>query len=111
VTLISLNAHASALFFAGTVVAGIGFGAGFSGAFKTITILAPPAERAGLIAAVYVLSYLGFSLPAIAAGIAVTHTGLLHTTNVYGLVVMALALAAAGLTGLRHVRGRAAART
>jgi MFS family permease len=104
VTLISLNGHESALFFAGTVVAGIGFGAGFSGAFKTITILAPPAERAGLIAAVYVLSYLGFSLPAIAAGIAVTHTGLLHTTNVYGSVVMALALAAAGLTGLRHLR-------
>jgi MFS family permease len=104
VTLLSLNAHESALFFTGTVVAGIGFGAGFSGAFKTITILAPPAERAGLIAAVYVLSYLGFSLPAIAAGIAVTHTGLLDTTNVYGLVVMALALAAAGLTGVRHLR-------
>jgi MFS family permease len=104
VTLLGLNAHESALFFTGTVVAGIGFGAGFSGAFKTVTILAPPTERAGLIAAVYVLSYLGFSLPAIAAGIAVSRTGLLHTTNVYGLVVMALALVAATLSVARHVR-------
>jgi MFS family permease len=108
ITLLGLNAHESALFFAGTVVAGIGFGAGFSGAFKTITILAPPTERAGLIAAVYVFSYLGFSLPAIAAGVAVTQTGLLHTTNVYGSVVMALALAAAALTGLRRLRASGA---
>jgi len=104
ITLIGLNSNATAVFFAGTVLAGIGFGAGFSGAFKTITILAPPTERAGLIAAVYVLSYLGFSLPAIAAGIAVTRTGLLHTTNVYGSVVMALALGAAALSLARRVR-------
>ncbi|MCW2994687.1 MAG: transporter, partial [Conexibacter sp.] len=104
ITLIGLNSNATAVFFGGTILAGIGFGAGFSGAFKTITILAPPTERAGLIAAVYVLSYLGFSLPAIAAGIAVTRTGLLHTTNVYGSVVMALALGAAALSLARRVR-------
>jgi hypothetical protein len=97
------------LLFLGSIVAGTGFGAGFSGAFRTITILAPPAERAGLIAAVYVLSYLGFSIPAIAAGVAVTHAGLLPTTNVYGSIVAALALTATALTLLRARRPATAA--
>jgi MFS family permease len=111
VTLLGLNQGTTALFFAGSVLSGVGFGAGFSGAFKTIMAQAPAAGRAGLIAAVYVLSYLGFSLPAIAAGIAVTHQGLLPTTNVYGSVVVALALWATALTLLRErgVRRAAAA--
>ena len=106
ITLLGLNVESTPLFFAGSVVAGIGFGAGFSGAFKTVVSLAPPTERAGLIAAVYVLSYLGFSLPAVAAGVAVTHAGLLPTTNVYGSVVAALALAALALTLAERLRAR-----
>ncbi len=106
ITLLGLNTEATGLFFAGSVVAGVGFGAGFSGAFKTVISLSPPTERAGLIAAVYVLSYLGFSLPAVAAGIAVTHAGLLPTTNVYGSVVAALALVAMGLTLAERIRAR-----
>jgi MFS family permease len=109
VTLIGLNQGSTALFFAGSVVAGMGFGPGFAGAFKTVVSLAPAAERAGLIAAIYVVSYLGFSLPAIAAGVAVTHQGLLHTTNVYGGAVIALALWATGVSVLRHRRGALAA--
>ena len=104
VTILGLNEGTTALFFAGSVLAGVGFGAGFSGAFKTVVSLAPASERAGLIAAVYVLAYLGFSLPAIAAGIAVTHAGLLPTTNVYGSVVAGLALVALALTTVRHRR-------
>jgi hypothetical protein len=108
VTLLGLNEQQTAVFFAGSVVAGVGFGAGFSGAFKTIVSVAPPTSRAGLIAAIYVLCYLGFSLPAIAAGVAVTHAGLLPTTNVYGSVIVALALAAAAATGLRARRAAGA---
>jgi MFS family permease len=107
VTILGLNTSTTALFFVGSVLAGVGFGAGFSGAFKTVVSLAPAAERAGLIAAVYVLAYLGFSLPAIAAGVAVTHAGLLPTTNVYGSVVAALALVALALTTVRHRRAPA----
>jgi MFS family permease len=106
VTILGLNVGTTTLFFAGSVLAGVGFGAGFSGAFKTIVSLAPPTERAGLIAAVYVLAYLGFSLPAIAAGVAVSHAGLLPTTNVYGSVVAALALLALALTVAERVRAR-----
>lgn len=106
VTLLGLNTETTALFFVGSVLAGFGFGAGFSGAFKTVVSLAPPTERASLIAAVYVLSYLGFSLPAVAAGVAVTHAGLLPTTNVYGSVVAALALVAMALTLAERIRAR-----
>src|SRR3954470_8583167 len=41
VTLLGLNEQQTALFFAGSVLAGIGFGAGFSGGFKTTVSLAP----------------------------------------------------------------------
>jgi MFS family permease len=104
ITLLGLNEQSTPLFFAGSVVAGMGFGPAFSGAFKTVAGLAPPTERAGLIAAIYALAYLGFSLPAIAAGIAVTHQGLLPTTNVYGAAVAALALWATAVSLVRHRR-------
>src|SRR4051812_1784095 len=108
VTIVGLNVEQTALFFIGSVLAGVGFGAGFSGAFKTIVSVTPPTERAGLIAAVYVLSYLALSLPAIAAGVAVSHAGVLPTTNVYGAVVVALSLWAAAATTVRHRRTVAA---
>lgn len=104
ITLVGLNTEATAIFFAGSVVAGAGFGPAFSGAFSTVMALAPPTERAGLIAAVYVVSYLGFSLPAIAAGVAVVHQGLLPTTNAYGAFVMVLAVTATAMTILRERR-------
>jgi MFS family permease len=109
VTILGLNQEQTVLFFAGSVIAGVGFGAGFSGAFKTIVSLAPPTERSGLVAAVYVPCYVGFSVPAIAAGIAVTHAGLLATTNVYGSVLVVLALWAAAATTARHRRAVAVA--
>ena len=112
-TVAGLDAGHSGWFFAGSVLAGAGFGPGFAGAFRTVTAVAPAGERAGLIAAVYVLSYLAFSLPAIAAGVAVQHAGLLHTANAYGIVVGALAVAAIALHPLqrRHHAALTAAAT
>lgn len=93
-------------FFAGTAFAGTGFGLAFLGVFRTLVALAPPAGRAGLITAIYIVSYLAFSLPVIAAGIAASHVGLRDTAQVYGLAVAALdLLAAAGLAiGIRRSR-------
>lgn len=95
ISLLSLAAVSTPVFFVGTVLAGLGFGSTFLGAFRTLAGLAESHERAELFAAVYVVSYLAFSLPAIVAGIAVTSVGLAHTATVYGIVVMALALGAA----------------
>ena len=78
-------------FFAGAAIAGVGFGATFLGAFRTVAAHATPEHRAGLFSAVFVLSYLGFSVPTLVAGALVPHLGLAATTTVYGIAVAALA--------------------
>ena len=45
-TFAAITAGTGPVFLAGTVVAGIGFGLAFLGAFEMVTALAPPAERA-----------------------------------------------------------------
>jgi predicted MFS family arabinose efflux permease len=85
-----------ALLFAAGVVTGFGFGGSFLGAIAMITRGVLPGHRAGLLAGTFVVGYLAFSVPAIAAGIAVGSVGLARTTEVYGGVVLVLALVAAG---------------
>ncbi|WP_214319474.1 MFS transporter [Nonomuraea sediminis] len=99
--LLALATRSTALFFAGTMVAGAGFGPSFSGALRTLTGLSPAASRAQVIAAIYVVSYLALSLPAVAAGIAVTRVGLFPTAYGYGIAVIALT-AGAAFASLRH---------
>jgi MFS family permease len=93
-TLIAIRADSTVAFFAGSAIAGLGFGPAFAGAFRTLTARAPAGERAALIAAIYVVSYLAFSLPAIAAGVEVTHAGLRDTATGYAVAIMALAVLA-----------------
>ena len=83
------------LFFTGTAIAGAGFGAGFQGGLRTIVPLAGPAERAGVIAVIYVISYLALGLPAIGAGVLVVHTTVTHTAVLFGIAVIALAASTA----------------
>jgi hypothetical protein len=73
--------------------------------------LAPADQRAALSASIYVVSYLAFSLPAIAAGAAVGRFGLERTTTVYGIVVAFLAAAATLRFWLQGHHRRAAAVT
>ena len=86
---------------AGTAFAGIGFGLAFLGTFRTLSALAPPSGRAGLIATIYIVSYLAFSLPAVLAGFASTSVGLRATAVAYSLGVILL-----GLTALAAQRRR-----
>jgi hypothetical protein len=84
--------HASAAgFFVGTAIAGVGFGAGFQGALRTVLPLAAMHERAGVLSAIYVVCYLALGLPAVGAGFLVVHLGVLTTAREYGVVVMVLA--------------------
>ncbi|WP_159992836.1 MFS transporter [Roseomonas sp. 18066] len=76
----------------GTALAGFGFGGAFFGAARSLLPLAAPHQRAGLLSAFYVESYLAFSLPALAAGMAAREIGLLPTTQLYGGAVVLLAL-------------------
>jgi MFS family permease len=90
VTVGGIEAPSSALLLVGTAVAGIGFGVTFLGGFRILSALAPPAERARMVATIYVVCYLALSLPAIAAGVAVTHSGLHDASVGYAAFVGAL---------------------
>ena len=92
VTLVAVDLRSTVAFFVGTAIAGIGFGAGFQGAVRTVVPLAAPHERSGLLSTMYVVSYLAMGLPAVVGGFLVVHGGgLLSTTYEYGVAVMALA--------------------
>lgn len=80
-------------FVLGAVIAGTGFGPAFLGAFRSVSQLAAPRERAALISAIYIVSYLAFSVPALIAGLLIAQAGLRGTALAYGSVV---ALVAAG---------------
>nr|WP_272903907.1 MFS transporter [Pseudomonas petrae] len=109
VTLAAVNLGWLWLFFTGTVVAGIGFGASFLGAMRLLLPLAHAHERGALMAAFLALSYLAFCIPALVAGVSIKTAGLVTTTNVYGGVVVLLAVSAlAGLLIQPAGRARAA---
>ncbi|MUN62384.1 MFS transporter [Kocuria sediminis] len=95
------------LYFAATVVAGVGFGAGFLGVLRTLLPQAAPRERAGLLSAIYVVSYLANSIPAVAAGALAGRVGLVPTAVGYSGMVLVLALVV--LAG-QAVRARSARR-
>src|SRR6185437_16163423 len=102
VTLFGIHAHLVTLILIGTGIAGIGFGTSFSGNLGTLLPLAGASDRAGLLAAYLVESYLAFSLPAIAAGLAVPVLGLVTTVYAYGGVLLGFIL----LSGLLSARPR-----
>jgi MFS family permease len=96
VTLAAIETTSTAAFLIGAAVAGGGFGAGFLGAYRALTALAAPNQRAGLIAAIFTVSYLALSVPVVIAGLATTHFGLHRTALVYcGMVAVLAAVAAA----------------
>jgi len=101
VTVVSVAATVPALLYLGTAVSGCGFGAGFLGSFRTLSGLAVPERRSELIAAIYVVAYLSFSIPSVIAGVLTARVGLNGTAIGYGLVVAALAWIALPATA-RH---------
>jgi MFS family permease len=95
VTLAALGLGSAALFFAGTMISGAGFGAGFQGGIRIVVPQVAPHERAGTLSLLYVVSYLGFGLPAVVAGVLTVHgPGLFGAAEIYGVAVMVLALLA-----------------
>jgi Major Facilitator Superfamily len=77
---------------AGTMIAGAGFGSTFSGTLRALLPTAGPHERAGLLSAFYLQSYLAFSLPAVAAGLSVPLIGLSTVAYIYGAGIILLAI-------------------
>jgi MFS family permease len=95
VTLLALTVKSAAVFFAGTAISGVGFGSGFQGAIRTVVPRVDAHERAGVLSVLFVVSYLGLGVPAVAAGFLAVHgAGLLGAARYYGAALMLLALLA-----------------
>jgi MFS family permease len=85
-----------ALFYVALALAGVGFGAGFQGAVRSVVASAKAHERAGVLSVVFVLAYLAMGLPAIGAGWLLVHgQDLTSTTLEFAALVLALSLVAA----------------
>jgi hypothetical protein len=89
----------------GSVFAGFGFGAGFLGSLRVLMPLAGPGERAGLMAAFYVESYLAFCLAAVLAGFLARALGLAGAIELYGGGVIVFALIGLGAARFGARRG------
>jgi MFS family permease len=87
----------------GTVIGGTGFGM-VSGTLRSVLPYAQSGERAGLLSAYFVVGYLSFSLPALAAGFLAPIVGLTRTADFYGIGVILLAVTSLAITLLRGRR-------
>ncbi|GAX55330.1 MFS transporter [Streptomyces olivochromogenes] len=92
------------LLWVGGIIGGVGFGASFSGAIRTIAPLAQPHQRAGLFASIYLVAYLSFGVPAVIAGLLIAPVGLRGTVLGYGVAV--LVAATVGLVAQYRVNAR-----
>lgn len=100
-TVVAVELKTATLFFAATTVTGIGFGLGWLGVLRSLVGQASPTGRGALLAAIFIVAYLSFGLPAVAAGYEVTRIGLHQAALWFGAAVDLLAVA--GLLGTLFV--------
>ncbi len=86
-TLIAVHVGSPTGMVLATIVAGFGFGGSYGSSLRTLLPLVESHQRAGLLSAYFVESYLAFALPAVLAGLAAPHFGLVATALVYGAVL------------------------
>jgi MFS family permease len=91
-TLLAVGGGSAVAMVFGTIVAGAGFGASYAASLRVLLPLASAHERAGLLSAYFVESYLAFALAAIAAGLAAPRFGLVATALFYGAMLALSAL-------------------
>jgi MFS family permease len=81
-----------AIMFIGQAIAGVGFGACFTAALRLIFPLAAPHQRAGVVAGIYVVSYIAFGVPIVIAGQLTETLGQVPTVSGYAALTVVLAL-------------------
>lgn len=80
------------LMIVGQAIAGIGFGAAFTAALQLLIPLVAPHQRAGIVAAVYVVAYTAFGLPIVIEGQLAEPLGELPAVVGYTALTILLAL-------------------
>ncbi len=82
----------SITYLVGSIVGGAGFGAAFLGGLRALVTAIPSQQRAAVMAAFFVAAYASLSVPAVLAGVLVTHISLQSTFEIFGTAVAAIAL-------------------
>jgi len=103
ITAATITADSLPGFLAGSVLVGLGFGAAFMGALRSLAAQLPPAHRAGVMSAFFVVAYTAISIPAIGAGVATVHIGIASAAALFGCAV-ALVAAAVAIIGWYELR-------
>ena len=81
-----------AIMIIGQAIAGVGFGASFTAALRLIFPLAPAHQRAGVVAGIYLVSYIAFGVPIVNAGQLTNTLGLVPTVYWYTALTILLAV-------------------
>lgn len=99
-------AGSGALFLAGSVVGGAGFGVAFLGGLRALSGVISPEHRGSVMSAFYIVAYASLSVPAILAGALVTPLGLQPTFEIFGSLIAIVALVVALLAWRTRPRPR-----
>lgn len=103
-TLAALAMNSAILYLAASVVAGMGFGPGFQGPVRLVTTGTSDGDRPALMAAVFIVAYLGLGAVAVVPG-ALTSTGIPLARVAGGLaIVLAILSTATLVTVVRATR-------
>jgi MFS family permease len=101
--LYAITAGSAPLFFVGSVVLGSGWGPSYMAGFRAIAALAPPQHKAEILATLFFVNYLFFSVPAIIAGLVASHFGLHTAALAFGVVMTCMgAIAGFGIYAADH---------
>jgi hypothetical protein len=82
-----------ALMFVGQAIAGVAFGASFTAALRLVFPLAAANQRAGVVAAIYVVSYIAFGVPIVIVGQLAGPLGEVPAVTWYTALTIVLAFA------------------
>lgn len=81
-----------AIMIIGQAIAGVGFGASFTASLRLIFPLAAAHQRAGVVAGIYLVSYIAFGVPIVIAGQLAGALGEVSTVTWYSVLTVLLAL-------------------
>ncbi|GAA4782630.1 MFS transporter [Actinomycetospora chlora] len=93
----AIAAGSFAVYLAGAVVGGAGFGVAFAGAMRVLLERSPAGTHAGTLAAIYLYCYLAAAVASLLAGVAVETWGLPPVA--VGLCLVVMVMVAVGATG------------
>lgn len=80
------------VYFCASTLGGFGFGTSFQGGLRMTAAVTPLESRAGVLAALYLVSYAAFGLPTIVGGLLVPQIGLSAVLSAYAGLVASLAV-------------------